>query len=747
MQKVTKDNFTEVFNGLAADLDAVGQTNIDSVKDVVSKLRAVLDEKRKGAEENVEGNNVLKIGVVGQVKAGKSSFLNSLFFNGENVLPRASTPMTAGLTVLEYGEENSFDVEYYNEAEWNTFCAKNREYEEALANFKNELRQQNPSITDDVAEQNALNSIDDVLKSAHELVEGCSAAAKGKIRPKSLIESQPFAGVEGLQDTLEKYVGAHGAFTSVVKSLTIKMNHEGLRNLRIVDTPGVNDPVVSRERRTREFLRSCHGVFFLSYSGHFFDATDQVFLSDRIGGEGIGAVVMIASKFDAVLQQVGLDFKDDIQGAMAHCERMLRKQFTTNMGATSFSGPTPALTFSSGIGFSIAQKPQERWDAVEANVVSQMKRFFPSFFSTPDDVKMAFNELAQIDSIREKYVIGTFASKKDEILAQKLNDFFATSTTQIAKEADKGIKNVEEFLTSLRSADIESLNKQKEDVAKAKKAIESKINKLDRLDVKLDTAIKSVMVGCPLTSPRLSTISRRQIFERETDSILGSWFGKTAQFSVSYQLPDVQAAISSVETQLKAFEENVRKQWKQQVDELKKFIVDSLKESVQSAEESERSVDGASLMNVIDDVADRFDNAAVLNDHLSDIIQDVKDNCENDLQEYGDDVRYYKCSQSEVDAKDDVMRAARKLCDGAREALADNFNPSDIRKDVTDVLEGAAEIFKDVITKNKHQFIDEIGSKMQARIAELEQSLNDKENKLKQAETALNALKSFRSKL
>lgn len=741
MQKVTKDNFTEVFNGLAADLDAVGQTNIDSVKDAVSKLRAVLDEKRKGAEENVEGNNVLKIGVVGQVKAGKSSFLNSLFFNGENVLPRASTPMTAGLTVLEYGDENSFDVEYYNEAEWNTFCAKNREYEEALANFKNEMRQQNPSITDDVAEQNALNSIDDVLKSAHELVEGCGAAAKGKIRPKSLIESQPFAGVEGLQDTLEKYVGAHGAFTSVVKSLTIKMNHEGLRNLRIVDTPGVNDPVVSRERRTREFLRSCHGVFFLSYSGHFFDATDQVFLSDRIGGEGIGAVVMIASKFDAVLQQVGLDFKDDIQGAMAHCERMLRKQFTTNMGATSFSGPTPALTFSSGIGFSIAQKPQERWDAVEANVVSQMKRFFPSFFSTPDDVKMAFNELAQIDSIREKYVIGTFASKKDEILAQKLNDFFATSTTQIAKEADKGIKNVEEFLTSLRSDDIESLNKQKEDVAKVKKAIESKINKLDRLDVKLDTAIKSVMVGCPLSSPRLSTRDRNCVkFTR-----LSTFWERNKDFYVSYQLPDVQKAIKSVDTQLDAFEKNVKDQWKKQVEELKKFIVDSLKESVHSAEDAERSVDGASLMNVIDDVADRFDNAAVID--LSDVIQLVKDNCENDLQEYGDDVRYYKCSQSEEEAQADVKSAARELCDGARQALADNFNPSDIRKDVTDVLEGAAEIFKDVITKNKHQFIDEIGSKMQARIAELEQSLNDKENKLKQAETALNALKSFRSKL
>lgn len=140
MQKITKDNYNEVFNGLAADLGAIVATDVKDVENAVKKLRALLDEKRKGAEENVKNNSVLQIGIVGQVKAGKSSFLNSLFFDGENVLPRASTPMTAGLTVLEYGEEDVFTVEYYSQTEWNTFVGRAREYDDLVA----DLRQQNP---------------------------------------------------------------------------------------------------------------------------------------------------------------------------------------------------------------------------------------------------------------------------------------------------------------------------------------------------------------------------------------------------------------------------------------------------------------------------------------------------------------------------------------------------------------------------------------------------------------------------
>ena len=38
-----------------------------------------------------EGRN-LKIGIIGRVKAGKSSLINALLFDGKEVLPKAATP-------------------------------------------------------------------------------------------------------------------------------------------------------------------------------------------------------------------------------------------------------------------------------------------------------------------------------------------------------------------------------------------------------------------------------------------------------------------------------------------------------------------------------------------------------------------------------------------------------------------------------------------------------------------------------
>lgn len=731
MQKITKDNYNEVFNGLAADLGAIVATDVKDVENAVKKLRSLLDEKRKGAEENVKNNSVLQIGIVGQVKAGKSSFLNSLFFDGENVLPRASTPMTAGLTVLEYGEEDVFTVEYYSQTEWNTFVGRAKEYDDWVA----DLRQQNPGTPIEAL----LGGVDEELKAAHELVESCGAAAQGKVGHKP--ESQTFSGVEGLQQTLEKYVGANGAFTSVVKSLSIKLHKEALRDIRIVDTPGVNDPVVSRESRTREFLRACHGVFFLSYSGHFFDATDQNFLSDRIGGNGIGAVVMIASKFDTVLQQVGLDFKDDIQGAISHCQKMLKKQFDANLAGTTFTGDRPALAFSSGIGYSIAQKSQDQWDDVERNVVSQMRRFFPSFFSSPDDVKAAFSELAQIEDIRDKYVKGTFAANKDAIMAQKLSGFFSTSTAEMAKEADKGIKAAEGKLEELKQTALADIQKKKDDIGRQTAAIKNYIESVaNRLQIKVDSAVKSVMSNAGFSSPSLATASSNGNFKRTATGLLG-FFGKGKNFDCSYLLPDSQKTLGNVDAELAKLGK-VKDEWGKKVAELKKFVVDTLRESVEKAEATERNVDGARLNNAIEEVADTFDNAAVVD--FYELANEVKSQCEDALQR-NSYVSYTRCSESEIDARDKVNESARECCESARKEIRDAF--SGVRDDVQTELESAGQKFIDNVVSRKQEFIDEITVKLKEKVDDLERELQNKEANIRATESALNGLKSFRAKL
>ena len=51
-----------------------------------------------GIDKIMEEGRDLRLGIVGEVKAGKSSFLNALIFDGEDILPKAPTPMTAALT-------------------------------------------------------------------------------------------------------------------------------------------------------------------------------------------------------------------------------------------------------------------------------------------------------------------------------------------------------------------------------------------------------------------------------------------------------------------------------------------------------------------------------------------------------------------------------------------------------------------------------------------------------------------------
>ena len=62
-------------------------------------------------------NDVLTIGVIGQMKCGKSTFLNSFVFE-DDVLPAATTPMTAALSVITYGEEKKIVAEFYTKDEW-----------------------------------------------------------------------------------------------------------------------------------------------------------------------------------------------------------------------------------------------------------------------------------------------------------------------------------------------------------------------------------------------------------------------------------------------------------------------------------------------------------------------------------------------------------------------------------------------------------------------------------------------------
>ncbi|GAA8746580.1 hypothetical protein BTM112_12530 [Helicobacter pylori] len=85
-----------------------------------------LEKTLKGMQAENRG---LKVGIVGHVKAGKSSLLNALIFEGKDVLPKAATPMTASLTILKYAQNLSAEAQFYDEQDMEELKRDHERYE------------------------------------------------------------------------------------------------------------------------------------------------------------------------------------------------------------------------------------------------------------------------------------------------------------------------------------------------------------------------------------------------------------------------------------------------------------------------------------------------------------------------------------------------------------------------------------------------------------------------------------------
>ena len=732
--KVTIDNYQQIFASLDNDLSALENAGIgDVLKKPIKELKDKILEVRQGADLVKSENGILKIGVVGQVKAGKSSFLNSLFFDGENVLPRASTPMTAGLTVLQYGDENQFEVEYYNSSEWHSFEDRAKEYDDILKAEK----EQNPSVTEEDIRRSGL--VDDTLIAAKDLVSSCSRMARGKIQEQSKIEARSFSNITDLQDILEDYVGATGTYTPIVKCLTIRLKDERLVGVQIVDTPGVNDPVVSREVRTRDFLRGCHGVFFLSYSGRFFDSTDVTFLSERIGSQGIGTVVLIGSKFDSVLQDVGMKFGDDLGGAIEYCQRSLKKQFRNNMATSNYTGDDPIIDFSSGIGFSIAQKDEKRWDEIEAHVVKQMKYFYPSFFSSSKEIKEIFMNLSQIEDIRAKYVEGSFKGNKEQIIQNKVNAYFNNTNAELHKILSEKKERLENRMNQLKQSDINGAKERKRILDEVCNGIEMSLKSIrNRANEIADQYVKEC-----LNNFTLSNIGKVSI-SHVSDNVTCKgrlWGSRTIQ--VEYDAVDIVGTIDNVRNAVDKQLDKLKSEWKSKSEDLRERIKKGIGEAITEVETKDKEgyLDGRELSYILEETLDAMSNKLTLD------IRAIKKGYEAlpSLLQGGERIpKKYDCKEAEakVAVQREAAYAKERVVTKIRQFLSTMSDTS-----VPQELRNARESTLAVLSTKKDEFMNSVRKKTEQLRCELEQQLMNKEQELQMMEKVINGLVKIAEKL
>ena len=428
----------------------ITNVSVRAKDDDITGLHKLIKNFQIKTEDFYRENRKLNIGVVGQVKAGKSSFLNTLLFGGNEILPKASTPKTATLTKMEYSEENIIQIEYYSPDEW------------------------------EVLEDNAVVDLDDeIYTSAREIVD---MVKRNGVNPHQYLEKGfdriEFESYEELISSLNDYVGEDGKFTPIVKAVTLFLNKEEFRGLSIVDTPGLNDPIASRTIRTKEFMEVCDVVFFLSQSGSFLDKSDWILLSSQLPQKGVKKLVLVASKYDSGIRDIlraqddddvfGEDENtaDNIPKACKIIKKKLKKRAKSKVEEfvkdLEMRGSSPELIevirqcadpiMVSSLAYNMTGKSQSEYSSEENNIYSALKQF-------SDDMDEDLKLLGNFDEV--KNLFGEVVSEKEAILAAKAKSFIPNATEELKNLLSSYLEKTKKRIQVLESNDREQLLEQK----------------------------------------------------------------------------------------------------------------------------------------------------------------------------------------------------------------------------------------------------------------------------------------------
>jgi len=228
------------------------------------------------------------VSVIGVVKAGKSSFLNCLLFEGKNLLPKAITPMTATLTIMEFGKENRAEIIYFTKDEFNLLA-------------------------------------EEIKKSGSEEEKRMLSSLRRELSKKGRKEVLTASNPQELLIKLSDFVSSERSISYIVKEINVKINLPVFEGLKIVDTPGLNDPVVSRSQKTLDFIRKSHVVFHLSRTSQFLESEDLKILA-RYGTENIQRLYVVGSRYDEALKELRFQGREKKTRSKNLLDRLKRKE-------------------------------------------------------------------------------------------------------------------------------------------------------------------------------------------------------------------------------------------------------------------------------------------------------------------------------------------------------------------------------------------------------------------------------------
>ncbi len=283
--------------------------------------------------------------------------------------------------------------------------------------------------------------------------------------------------LQELNQKLLQFVGADGKYMPYTKAVQISLNNPNLKDLEVIDTPGVNDPIASREERTKALLKDCDVVFIVSPSGQFLTDSDMD-LFDRVSNkEGLQEIYFVASQADSAVGSMSEVEKSNqhLPTAFENAQKALSSQLNSIMGAFIENYPNQREIFekaikngvilASGNCFSMYKdfSNQASWERSQKteeyhNALRNLRDFYPDAFSSDDKSEESLLFLSNMSAIEER--LEKAAQEKEKIISQKLQDYAQSQANNLHALIAQLLQDLEDEKKRIKSADISAIKEQ-----------------------------------------------------------------------------------------------------------------------------------------------------------------------------------------------------------------------------------------------------------------------------------------------
>ncbi len=296
------------------------------------------------------------------------------------------------------------------------------------------------------------------------------------------------------------------------KAVQIYLNNPNLKDLEVIDTPGVNDPIVSREERTKALLKDCDVVFIISPSSQFLTDSDMS-LFDRVSNkEGLQEIYFVASQIDSALNSSSEVEKSNhhLSTALANAQKALSSQLDDIMEALIKAYPNQQEIFekakkngvivTSGACFSMHKdfENQASWEKETAeydNALRNLKSDYPDAFNSDEKSKESLLLVSNMGAIKDR--LEKAAQRKEEIISQKLQGFVKSQENNLHQLITQLSEDLEGEKKRIKSADMGAINKQIEAYEKLSGNIDMKFR--EAYEVFIHEFIKKIRDGLEAT--------------------------------------------------------------------------------------------------------------------------------------------------------------------------------------------------------------------------------------------------------